>query len=52
MLTRRELLPRLVGKDRAVLSKAAELRENDAWDFGEAFELLLDWCREIAAQPD
>lgn len=52
VLTRRELLPRLVGKDRAVLSKAAELRENDAWDFGEAFELLLDWCREIAAQPD
>ena len=44
--TKRELLPRLVGKNHAVLERAMSLAAGDAYDFDDSFALLFDWCQE------
>lgn len=44
--TKRELLPRLDGKNHAVLERAMSLAAGDAYDFDDSFALLFDWCQE------
>ena len=44
--TKKELLPALTGRDRQVLELSLALGRGGAFDFGAAFSLLLDWCRE------
>ncbi len=44
--TKAELLPLLSGKDRSVLERAIQLRDGDAYNFPESFELLFSWCQD------
>lgn len=47
--TKAELLPRLDGKNRAVLARSMELNSGVSCDFSESFELLFTWCQETLA---
>ncbi len=49
-VTKKELLALLSGKDKAVLETAIVLAGGAAFDFGEAFSLLFDWCKETMIQ--
>ena len=49
-VTKKELLALLPGKDKAVLETATALAGGAAFDFGEAFSLLFDWCKETMIQ--
>lgn len=40
------LLPRLAGKDKAVLETALRLRQGGEYDFAACYGLLFSWCRE------
>jgi predicted nucleotidyltransferase len=44
--TKRELLTRLEGKDRAVLERAMDFSGGIVHDFRESFDLLFCWCQE------
>ena len=41
-----ELLPLLSGQNHAVLARAIELTNGDAYDFPESFSLLFTWCQD------
>ena len=44
--TKKELREVLSGKDRLVLDTAISLAGGTEFDFDEAFDLLLTWCKE------
>lgn len=44
--TKKDLLPLLEGKDKAVLQRSLELSRVDTFAFAESFDLLLTWCQE------
>ena len=52
ILSKAELLSRLDGLNRAVLSTGIELKQGGSLEFDKAYLLLFNWCREtiIAAQ--
>lgn len=48
--TKEALLPQLRKEDRAVMDMAIRLAREETWDFREAFELLLCWCKRILVE--
>lgn len=44
--TKKELLPLLEGKDRAVLERCIDYAQGLEYDFAESFQLLFSWCQE------
>lgn len=44
--TKTDLLPRLEGKNRAVLERSLAYARGLSFDFRESYELLLTWCQE------
>jgi len=45
--TKQGLLSKLSGQDQKVLTMALELRNQNPYDFDEAFELIFQWCGQM-----
>jgi len=43
--TKQELLSQLSGEDKEVFVKALEIKNQDIYDFDEAFQILFEWCK-------